>query len=35
MLLGIITYPAFAPIELFDRFNQLFLFFNALLVVIV
>lgn len=30
MLLGIITYPAFAPIELFDRFNQLFLFFQCL-----
>lgn len=31
MLLGIITYPAFAPIELFDRFNQLFLFFQCLI----
>ena len=31
MLLGIISYPAFAPIELFDRFNQLFLFFQCLI----
>lgn len=30
MLLGIISYPAFAPIELMDRFVQLFLFFQCI-----
>lgn len=31
MVIGIISYPAFRPIELADRFNQLFIFFQCII----